>query len=1202
MAVTSSARSSAELFAETPRHLHDVRETSEGGREGDHEGDAFDDDARDAGVPPKSPASPTRRGDRAAAAAAALTRDTPLKEGVYVSEPHFAPPRMDESQAWVHGDHGDGGEDRDPASLFSQSLAVVPSPSSTRRSPPLSGGFVPSPAERRAAALALEREGEREGGDEKAETTEEARARETADESEPEGFLPRASPSSSREVGWVPVPVPVPEPTVPPRGVREEDLEREREREEEKEFGSKDARAGSIEDPDESARDESSANRGPDAVDAAFLAALMAEAEADAEEDARGVFEDARASKSSITGKVMERDDAEDGAAAEAAPAEAGEPARAEFSAEPSSAARVSLENVPTRNARGGWSSFENENENENVSASRDASTPRDAYAYVSSPRVSLDADEGAFSDSSAPMTASPKPARSPLQERELVELVSFEDDARDAEGGISFEDTLETRLDAIHPSGARVSGKRRGTGTSSGSRAETNGDRAAIERLSGARAASVTPPPREETPRGYLVATPRAVSARSAMETRRRAAERERAEAACLFKARREEAGREALRRFFADAKPTRNGARSLSSPAAGEAAEPAARPGAPRTPLRLKRDPRRALAGPAETPSPKRTPSPKVASLHAGDRRHAEISATAAAAQAAKAAVFEAARAAAAAAKPAGSDGGDAEENAFFFHDASRARGTRRNPKPIDVATANVAAVPRVATLDDASRLAEARDALAAVAAADRAADSVEKLTRAAAAAASRRETLAPVAETPAPSARGAEGADAEGAGFEARMPARRQPRPPLPAVASFEPEQRTHVPRAEAAAAAAARERAQAEALAAIKARAAAARAEAAAARAALDAEKAEAAATARDRDAARATRSSIEEAFPSWFGAEPGFATGAAGLGEIAPRAEGASAERTRLRRETPPGSPSPPPPAPSASATRDWPASLERAATPSVSAAPADTDPPMLMPSAPPRKKGEAMWVDVGAWGDAAAAGVPSGGWGDAQLSEARNRPRLRGSTPSGTDGRGDEAIRDASNAANASNASACSGAFLAQQRSLASVAAARAERARCARASRGPAPAPRAAAVSSTVAAYKSASRLSNRKLIRNALSHVCLAGAAMRAAREKALQALDDVPQERAATFVIAFRENVAPHRFRALYALVDESGDAAFSRRLVKIHGAAGPASVALSGVESTMKYDSGTREFKPLATSAVGPQTAAVVLAKR
>ena len=111
MAVTSSARSSAELFAETPRHLRDVRETCEGG---DRDGESFDDDAHDAGVPPKSPASPTRRGDRAAAAAAALTRDTPLEEGVYVSEPHFAPPRMDESQAWFHGDLR-GGEDRDPA-------------------------------------------------------------------------------------------------------------------------------------------------------------------------------------------------------------------------------------------------------------------------------------------------------------------------------------------------------------------------------------------------------------------------------------------------------------------------------------------------------------------------------------------------------------------------------------------------------------------------------------------------------------------------------------------------------------------------------------------------------------------------------------------------------------------------------------------------------------------------------------------------------------------------------------------------------------------------------------------------------------------------------------------------------------------------------------------------------------------------------
>ena len=318
---------------------------------------------------------------------------------------------------------------------------------------------------------------------------------------------------------------------------------------------------------------------------------------------------------------------------------------------------------------------------------------------------------------------------------------------------------------------------------------------------------------------------------------------------------------------------------------------------------------------------------------------------------------------------------------------------------------------------------------------------------------------------------------------------MPARRQPRPPLPAVASFEPEQRTHVPRAEAAAGGGvARERAQAEALAAIKARAAAARAEAAAARAALDAEKAEAAAASRDRHAARATRSSIEEAFPSWFGADPGSRRGAGGLGEIAPRADGASAERTRLRRETPPASPSPPPPARPASATRDWPASPERAATPAGGGVRRYRGGRADAISAP-RKKGEAMWVDVGAWGDAAAAGVPSGGWGDAQLSEeARRRPRLRGSTPSGTarlavggsgtGGRDDEAIRDASNASNASNASVPSGAFLAQQLSLASVAAARAERARSARVP----PEPRLFAASvarstATVAAQVPASR-----------------------------------------------------------------------------------------------------------------------------
>ena len=246
-----------------------------------------------------------------------------------------------------------------------------------------------------------------------------------------------------------------------------------------------------------------------------------------------------------------------------------------------------------------------------------------------------------------------------------------------------------------------------------------------------------------------------------------------------------------------------------------------------------------------------------------------------------------------------------------------------------------------------------------------------------------------------------------------------------------------------------------------------------------------------------------------------------------------------------------------------------------------------------------------MWIDVGAWSDAAKSGVPSGGWGDAQTRAQRRRDAFSGAFGSETSARraSEPKVGLANAFESASKREAPSDDVLTaqQQRSLASLAAARvSSRARCGENGR---PARLSSRVSpslhktpSTVAAYKAASRASNRKLIRNALSHVCLAGAAMREAREKALKALDDVSPESASTFVIAFRDDVAPHRFRALYALVADS------LHLRKIYGAAGPATVAPSGVESTMKYDSGTREFKPLATSAVGPQTAAVVLAKR
>ena len=69
---------------------------------------------------------------------------------------------------------------------------------------------------------------------------------------------------------------------------------------------------------------------------------------------------------------------------------------------------------------------------------------------------------------------------------------------------------------------------------------------------------------------------------------------------------------------------------------------------------------------------------------------------------------------------------------------------------------------------------------------------------------------------------------------------------------------------------------------------------------------------------------------------------------------------------------------------------------------------------------------------------------------------------------------------------------------------------------------------------------FKAAPPLSNKKLVRNALRHVCLAGAAMRTQLDEALAALDAVVPDVATVFVILFRENTSPHKYRALYALV--------------------------------------------------------------
>ena len=222
----------------------------------------------------------------------------------------------------------------------------------------------------------------------------------------------------------------------------------------------------------------------------------------------------------------------------------------------------------------------------------------------------------------------------------------------------------------------------------------------------------------------------------------------------------------------------------------------------------------------------------------------------------------------------------------------------------------------------------------------------------------------------------------------------------------------------------------------------------------------------------------------------------------------------------------------------------------------------------------PKKKGEAMWVDLGAWDDASRVGIPSGAWGVGSEQMKKMAPRV-----------GTSEVKKRSAAAAAK----------ARERKMGALTAAIGS-------NRQGAKPP--SSLTSDPKLFRAASKLSNKKLVRNALCHVCLAGAANKANLDDALTALDAVAPDVATVFVILFRENTSPHKYRALYALV--SGDGGVDdadARLVKIHGAGGPGSVGLDGVDSTMKYDSGTREFKPLATSGrLTPLTAAVTLVSR
>ena len=1098
--MTSSVRSSVATgdLDTTPRHLlpEDLA------RDEHHYDGQFVNEDDVNGIPPQSPASPTRRSDRASAAAAALNRldlkETGVDQGVYVSEPHFAPPRMDESHsAFAPGDERKHKEW--DTSLFTKSLAVGSSPSSHKPSTS-SSGFVPSPAERRAAALALER----------SQAVQEPIQEETAVEE-----TINSSVVSVRSVG----------------ASHDEEVLLVDDTDDENHDYEKQSEHHSTHDSHDSTQ-----------IDADIMAALMAEAMSDAARSRDGAEELFASVSSSAQGMEFVRRGA-------AAVVRAQEAARASTDLSASTSLRNSVSN-----SKESWSM------NSSVQSSPRRRSSRSVS--VRSSTATLPATSPTRSPVRRKDRKDQRTAHLTLSAEEAADLrVSVESLRASLEKGTFFHETDadESAVECASPiktnessflresrspqrsslrSPPRLS---RDSETRSETRSETLGsthistlssppNRSPTRHRSSVMFQDTLEPLRaletntRDTDKVFVAKnpvsspssahmTPRAVSARNAMEQRRRAAENECKEAAAALQQRRKEAGAEALARFFSAKKDKQNEVDSKTL----------RNPSNPRTPLRLKGGPGTVVQTAAEgvghnivthqKPSPKPSPLPKVAMLQPGQRQHAGLSAAAAAAQAAKDAVFEASRVATATAR-----------------DRSRRRGE-------DTAEPHQSPLPRVAVLGDYEAASHARDTLHVEAAAQHAAASIKKATRSAAAYSSAKETIVSQDE----------------------MPSRCSPAPPLPKVGLFDIDQRSHVTRAEQEAISAARELTEAEALEAIKLRAAAARAEAKAAKAALDAEKAEAAAAELFEKNKLKNRTSVEDAFPSWFGVVgdehtdsirtrnvvSGFVTGAAQLTETSNEGHLDETNYDENNSET------------------------DYFASPAPLFVSQKAKPPTRPPLAKPNPKPEAMWIDVGGWRDASKLGVPSGAWGDTGKNNPKHPPVL--------------------------------GTHAVEQRSLASVAAGRRNKATTSNVKRvGVTPQGRDQHPSSVVPMYKRSAKLSNKKLVKNALAHVCLAGAAMKGMRDTVLGKLEDVPASVATVFVILFRENTSPHRFKALYALVrDEENEKV--EKLQKIHGT-GPSFATLSSVDCTMKYDRGTREFKPLATSAVGPQTAAVTLVKR
>lgn len=115
-----------------------------------------------------------------------------------------------------------------------------------------------------------------------------------------------------------------------------------------------------------------------------------------------------------------------------------------------------------------------------------------------------------------------------------------------------------------------------------------------------------------------------------------------------------------------------------------------------------------------------------------------------------------------------------------------------------------------------------------------------------------------------------------------------------------------------------------------------------------------------------------------------------------------------------------------------------------------------------------------------------------------------------------------------------------------------------------------------------------SMSRRSNRKLIRNALQYVCLAGGAIKSEREAVLELLDNDSGD---LYMILLKKE----RSLMFKALLRVDLD---TRKATKLYGD-GPAVVTEDMVQHYFKYDSAAKAFKDLASQSFSPTTDAACL---